>query len=35
MFFLLLVIAAFVGGILIFAKIKSLNQIVRERAGSA
>ena len=35
MFFLLLVISAFVGGILIFAKIKSLNQIVRERAGSA
>jgi POT family proton-dependent oligopeptide transporter len=33
-FFLILVIAAFIGGILIFAKIKSLNQIVREKTGS-
>lgn len=34
MFFLILVIAAFVGGILIYMKIKSLNQIVRERTGA-
>lgn len=34
-FFLLLVVAAFIGGILIFARIKALNQIVRERTGSA
>jgi POT family proton-dependent oligopeptide transporter len=34
-FFLILVIAAFIGGILIFAKIKSLNQIVRDKTGSA
>jgi len=33
-FFLILVIAAFIGGILIYARIKSLNQIVRERTGS-
>lgn len=35
MFFLILVIAAFIGGILIYARIKSLNQIVRERTGEA
>jgi POT family proton-dependent oligopeptide transporter len=35
MFFLILVIAAFVGGILIYARIKTLNAIVREKTGSA
>ena len=35
MFFLLLVVAAFIGGILIYTRIKSLNNIVRERTGSA
>ncbi len=35
MFFLILVIAAFIGGILIYAKIKSLNQIVKDKTGSA
>jgi POT family proton-dependent oligopeptide transporter len=35
MFFLILVVAAFIGGVLIYAKIKSLNQIVRDRTGSA
>ena len=35
MFFLILVIAAFIGGILIYSRIKSLNQIVREKTGSA
>src|SRR6185503_17392384 len=35
MFFLILVIAAFIGGILIYSKIKSLNQIVKEKTGSA
>lgn len=34
-FFLLLVGAAFIGGILIYARIKSLNQIVRDKTGSA
>ena len=33
-FFLILVIAAFIGGVLIYAKLKSLNQIVREKTGS-
>ncbi|MEP7195952.1 MAG: peptide MFS transporter [Saprospiraceae bacterium] len=33
MFFLILVIAAFIGGILIFTRIKSLNQIVKEKTG--
>lgn len=33
MFFLLLFIAATIGGILIYSKIKSLNQIVKERTG--
>lgn len=35
MFFLLLVVAAFIGGILIYSRLKSLNSIVRERTGSA
>jgi POT family proton-dependent oligopeptide transporter len=35
MFFLILVVAAFVGGILIYSKIKSLNQIVKDKTGSA
>ena len=34
-FFWILVIAAFFGGILIFSRIKSLNAIVREKTGSA
>lgn len=34
MFFMLLVIAAFIGGILIYSKLKSLNQIVKERTGA-
>jgi POT family proton-dependent oligopeptide transporter len=34
LFFLILVIAAFIGGILIYSRIKSLNQIVREKTGS-
>jgi proton-dependent oligopeptide transporter, POT family len=33
-FFLILVVAAFIGGILIYARIKSLNQIVRDKTGS-
>ena len=35
MFFLILTVAAFLGGILIYSKLKSLNQIVKERTGSA
>jgi POT family proton-dependent oligopeptide transporter len=35
MFFLILVIAAFIGGILIYSRIKSLNQIVKDKTGSA
>jgi POT family proton-dependent oligopeptide transporter len=35
MFFLILVIAAFIGGILIFSRIKSLNATVRDKTGSA
>jgi len=35
MFFLILVIAAFIGGILIFSRLKSLNTIVRDKTGSA
>ncbi len=35
MFFLILVIGAFVGGILIYARIRSLNQIVKDKTGSA
>ena len=34
MFFLILVIAAFIGGILIYTRIKSLNQIVKDKTGS-
>jgi proton-dependent oligopeptide transporter, POT family len=34
-FFLILVIAAFIGGILIFSRLKSLNFIVKEKTGSA
>ncbi|MEO6813843.1 MAG: peptide MFS transporter [Ginsengibacter sp.] len=34
-FFLILVIAAFIGGILIFSRLKSLNGIVKEKTGSA
>ncbi|HEY6505810.1 MAG TPA: peptide MFS transporter [Chitinophagaceae bacterium] len=35
MFFLILVVAAFIGGILIYSKIRSLNQIVKDKTGSA
>jgi POT family proton-dependent oligopeptide transporter len=34
-FFMILVVAAFIGGILIYTKIKSLNQIVKDKTGSA
>lgn len=34
-FFLILTVAAFIGGILIYSRIKFLNQIVREKTGSA
>ena len=34
-FFLILVIAAFIGGILIFSRIKSLNKVVKEKTGAA
>ncbi len=34
-FFLILVIGAFIGGILIYARIRSLNQIIKEKTGSA
>jgi POT family proton-dependent oligopeptide transporter len=34
-FFLILVIAAFIGGILIYSRIKVLNQVLREKTGSA
>lgn len=34
-FFLILVIAAFLGGILIFSRLKSLNSIVKDKTGSA
>ncbi len=34
-FFLILTVAAFIGGILIYSRIKSLNQIVKEKTGSA
>lgn len=33
-FFLILVVAAFIGGILIYSRIKSLNQIVKDKTGS-
>lgn len=35
MFFLVLTVAAFIGGILIYSRIKSLNAIVKEKTGSA
>jgi proton-dependent oligopeptide transporter, POT family len=35
MFFMILVIAAFICGVLILARLKSLNAIVREKTGSA
>jgi len=34
-FFLILVVAAFVGGILIYSRLKTLNAIVKEKTGSA
>jgi proton-dependent oligopeptide transporter, POT family len=34
MFFMILVVAAFIGGILIYARLKSLNQIVKDKTGS-
>jgi proton-dependent oligopeptide transporter, POT family len=34
-FFLILVVAAFIGGILIFSRLKSLNRIVKDKTGSA
>jgi POT family proton-dependent oligopeptide transporter len=34
LFFLILVVAAFIGGILIYSRIKSLNQIVKDKTGS-
>jgi POT family proton-dependent oligopeptide transporter len=34
-FFLILAVAAFIGGVLIYSRIKSLNDIVREKTGSA
>ena len=35
MYFLILVVAAFIGGVLIFSRLKSLNSIVKEKTGSA
>ena len=34
-FFLILVVSAFIGGILIFSRLKSLNSIVKDKTGSA
>ncbi len=34
MFFLILVVAAFIGGILIYSRLKSLNQVVKDKTGS-
>ncbi len=34
LFFLILVVAAFIGGILIYSRIKSLNQVVKDKTGS-
>lgn len=34
-FFLILVVAAFIGGIMIFSRLKSLNTIVKDKTGSA
>jgi POT family proton-dependent oligopeptide transporter len=35
LFFLILVVAAFIGGILIFSRLRSLNKIVKDKTGSA
>lgn len=35
MFFLILVVAAFIGGVLIYSRIKSMNQILKDKTGSA
>lgn len=35
LFFLILVVAAFIGGVLIYSRLKSLNQIVKEKTGEA
>ncbi|MEO8853438.1 MAG: peptide MFS transporter [Ginsengibacter sp.] len=35
MYFIILVVAAFIGGVLIFSRLKSLNSIVKEKTGSA
>jgi hypothetical protein len=35
MFFMILVVAAFVGGVLILTRIKSLNQILKEKTGES
>lgn len=35
MFFLILVVAAFIGGILIYSRLKSINAILKEKTGSA
>jgi POT family proton-dependent oligopeptide transporter len=35
MFFLILVAAAFIGGILIYSRVKSLNKIVKDKTGSS
>lgn len=34
-FFMILVVAAFIGGILIYSRLKSLNKILRDKTGSA
>lgn len=34
MFFMILVVAAFIGGILIYSRIKTLNQVVKDKTGS-
>ncbi len=34
-FFLILVVAAFIGGILIYSRIRTLNQVVKDKTGSA
>ena len=34
-FFLILVVGAFIGGVLIYSRIKSLNQILKDKTGSA
>jgi proton-dependent oligopeptide transporter, POT family len=35
MFFMILVVAAFIGGILIYSRIKTLNKIVKDKTGTA